>query len=170
MWTAIKSRHSLTAQVGELVGLEVQIKLAAFGTDELQATEGVVDLVQLLAEAGHTLAIASSSSKPLIEVITQKLALHEFFPERVSADEVCNGKPAPDVFLCAAERCGQRPVDCVVIEDSDNGLKAAQSANMRCIGFSNQNSGNQRLVEAGLVVPDFSQESIQHIIEFIGTA
>ncbi len=51
----------------------------------------------------------------------------------ISAEEVEHGKPAPDLFLAAARRLGAEPADCVVIEDSDPGVRAAHAAGMRCI-------------------------------------
>ena len=83
--------------------------------------------------------------------------LGKFFKTIVSGYEVENGKPAPDIFLYAAKRLGVQPEDCIVIEDSENGIEAATSAGMKCIGFRNLNSGKQDLSSADMVMDSFSE-------------
>lgn len=81
-------------------------------------------------------AIASSSSADRLALCLEALALTEDFGTHVySADLVTNGKPAPDIFLFAAERLAARPADCIVIEDSPGGIRAAKAAGMTTIGL-----------------------------------
>jgi beta-phosphoglucomutase-like phosphatase (HAD superfamily) len=79
--------------------------------------------------------------------------LHHFDPHIFSATQVARGKPAPDLFLFAAREMGVKPEDCLVIEDSIHGVKAAIAANMRVLGFagaSHCRPGHaDRLLEAG---------------------
>jgi beta-phosphoglucomutase-like phosphatase (HAD superfamily) len=79
------------------------------------------------------MAVASGGIRP---VVTQTLAaagLSTLFSTVVTADDVTNGKPAPDIFLLAAERLGIAPADCIVYEDGDLGLEAARRAGMRAV-------------------------------------
>jgi HAD superfamily hydrolase (TIGR01509 family) len=81
-------------------------------------------------------AIASSSSADRLARFREALGLAEDFGAHVySADLVTNGKPAPDIFLLAAERLNAKPVDCIVIEDSPGGIRAARAAGMTAIGL-----------------------------------
>ncbi|MGH8221499.1 MAG: HAD family hydrolase [Woeseiaceae bacterium] len=167
MWTLIRERHGLRREVGELVAAETAIKVREFGRMTLQAVHGVEELIRELTAAGHGLAIASSSSARLIDTVVQKLGLRRYFPHRVSAEEVAQGKPAPDIFLEAAARCARRPGECVVIEDSANGVRAARAAGMACVGFVNRTSGDQDLTAADLLVEDFGATSVRRILRFI---
>lgn len=105
------------------------------------------------------IAIASSSPRIFIEAVIRKIELIDFFDLWVSGEEVERSKPEPDVFLRTAELLNVLPCDCVVIEDSTNGVIAAKKAGMKCIGFKNPNSGHQDLREAALVVSKISEIS-----------
>lgn len=110
--------------------------------------EGVYETVTALKEKGYTLAVASSSPQDYIEIITKQLGLSDCFDLLFSAERVANPKPAPDVFLAAADALHMDPKECLVIEDSANGSKAAKAAGMTCYGFVNPDSGNQDLSAA----------------------
>ena len=86
--------------------------------------------------AAQPRAIASSSSADRLALCLEALDLTEDFGVHVySAELVTNGKPAPDIFLFAAERLNARPADCIVIEDSPGGIRAARAAGMTAIGL-----------------------------------
>ncbi|MNN79879.1 Beta-phosphoglucomutase [compost metagenome] len=71
------------------------------------------------------------------------------------------GKPAPDVYLEAAKQLGVEPKECLVLEDSRNGVIAAKAAGMGCIGYVNLNSGNQDLSQADEVVKKISDIKLE---------
>ncbi len=100
---------------------------------ELKPMDGVEHLVSAF---GGRVAVGSSAS---IDKLARKLEIANldrlFAPHIYSAEHVRKGKPAPDLFLYAAEQLEVRPERCVVIEDSVNGVRAAQAANMTAIGF-----------------------------------
>lgn len=75
----------------------------------------------------------------------------------ISGEEVKRGKPDPEIFITTAKRIGVNPESCLVIEDAENGVKAAKAAGMKCIGYKNMDSGNQDLSEADLVINNFSE-------------
>jgi HAD superfamily hydrolase (TIGR01509 family) len=90
-----------------------------------------------MAAARWPLAIASSSNPELIEVVLRAAGLREFFPVTVSSQEVARGKPAPDVYLEAADRLAVEPARCAAVEDSHNGIRAAKAAGMRVVAVPN---------------------------------
>jgi HAD superfamily hydrolase (TIGR01509 family) len=104
--------------------------------DEILANDGMVikagllDLVDWLDGHGIARAVASSTSRPLLNQKLATAGLTGKFDVIASGDEVQHGKPAPDIFLLAAERLGIAPANCVVLEDSNAGIKAAQAAGM----------------------------------------
>lgn len=125
---------------------------------------GTKELVWELHERGIRLAVASSSTMEEIEENTAACGIKDAFDELVSGTGVKHPKPAPDVFLLAAERLGVEPSECLVVEDSMFGTMAAEAAGMVCIGFANPNSGGQDLSLAKLVVEGF-EEVDHHLME-----
>jgi HAD superfamily hydrolase (TIGR01509 family) len=94
--------------------------------------EGAVDAVRRIA-ADRPVAIASSAHRDVIDAALEATGLADVFGVVVSSDEVAHGKPAPDVYLAAAERLGVPPADCLVVEDSYNGVLAARAAGMTVV-------------------------------------
>lgn len=164
MWSSIKARFGLPQEVEALMAMEAEVKLRAFGAMTLAAIDGVERLIGQLARDGCELAVASSSPQRLIETVTAALGIRHRFSHTVSAEEVPRGKPHPDVFLAVAECCGRAPADCVVIEDSGNGVRAALAAGMRCVAYAKRSSGGQDLSGADLVVHEFDHAGIERIL------
>ncbi|MEV7681744.1 HAD family hydrolase [Streptomyces sp. NPDC056909] len=105
---------------------------------ELEPVEGVVEVLGKLAVDGVPYCVASSGSHERIRVGHRKTGLDRWFEDRVifSAQDVGRGKPAPDLFLHAAERMGVAPARCAVVEDSPLGVAAARSAGMDVYAFT----------------------------------
>lgn len=90
--------------------------------------EGVCEILAFFQKKGMPIAVASSSLPQQIEANLIKAGIADYFSEIVSGTEVEHGKPAPDIFLCAARRIGCKPEECFVFEDSENGVKAGHAA------------------------------------------
>lgn len=95
---------------------------------------GAEELLRFLHEKGIPMAVASGSCTDEIKDNMTKLGVIDLFDVLVGGEEVAQGKPAPDIFLLAAERLGVQPQDCFVVEDSENGVRSAYAAETRCIG------------------------------------
>lgn len=96
---------------------------------------GAEELVKFLKSKGVKMAIASGSSHESINHHLNAVGGTDYFDVLVGGADVKNGKPAPDIFLLAAEKLGANPKECYVIEDSANGIKAGFKAGMKCIGI-----------------------------------
>ncbi|MBF2047004.1 MAG: HAD family phosphatase [Elainella sp. C42_A2020_010] len=95
-----------------------------------------VPAVAAIAEANYgkvPMAVASNGQKSVVESTIEAIGLRSLFDTIVTLNDVAAGKPEPDLFLLAAERMGVAPSDCIVYEDSNLGLEAAQRAGMRWI-------------------------------------
>lgn len=88
----------------------------------------VEELLKYLRENNYKIAVASSSDTADIKNNLEKTKLEKYIDEIASGAEVENGKPAPDVFLLAAERLGVDPKDCLILEDSKAGIKAGKAS------------------------------------------
>jgi beta-phosphoglucomutase len=103
--------------------------------DGVALLPGVSVWLSRLHREGWRQAVASSAPPANIDVLIDVLGLHDIFQAIVSAEEVANGKPAPDVFLRAAEKVGVPPSRCVVVEDATVGVEAGRRGGMRTIGI-----------------------------------
>jgi beta-phosphoglucomutase-like phosphatase (HAD superfamily) len=103
---------------------------------QLPLVDGAVAAVKRLA-AGYPLGLASSSNRPLIDVVLDVAGVASLFAATVSSEEVARGKPAPDVYLEALRRMEVSGADAAAIEDSHNGIRAAHAAGMRVVAVPN---------------------------------
>lgn len=102
--------------------------------EKLEAVQGISELLSSLR---FELCVASNSSLRYVKNALLKTNLNSYFGESVfSAEQVKNPKPAPDLFIHASSKCGFSVQDCIVIEDSVSGIKAAQNAKIPVVGFS----------------------------------
>lgn len=152
VWSDIKEKYNVNAAIDEILARHALYKKGVFENEELQAINGVNELLADLKEKKISIGLASSSPREFIEQILKSLNIIDYFEVIVSGEELKNGKPAPDIFLKAAELLNTEPDDCVVLEDSSNGVKAAKSAGMKCIAYKNLNSGIQDLSLADIIV------------------
>jgi HAD superfamily hydrolase (TIGR01509 family) len=120
----------------EEISAEVVRRLEATYCEELPLVEGATEAVARLAER-WPLAVASSSNRPIIDLVLRLSGLDRFFRATVSSEEVPRGKPSPDVYLEAARRLGADPERSTAIEDSRNGILSARAAGMRVVAIPN---------------------------------
>lgn len=116
-------------------GAAWQARLYAQFRASLRPVPHVVDLLDWLTASGTAYCVASSSTFERIGVALAAMNLGSRIPHVFSSEQVARGKPAPDLFLHAAAQMGTAPRDCLVIEDSPYGVRAAKAAGMRCYGF-----------------------------------
>jgi len=127
MWSRLKERQNLPHRVPDLVRLEKEGMLAGLQESGLQPTPGLHDLLTRIQSRAVRAAIASSSSHDVFRVVLSKLDLLNNFPVLVSGEDVASGKPAPEIILRAAHLLDCPPENCLVIEDSTNGVLAARA-------------------------------------------
>jgi sugar-phosphatase len=96
---------------------------------------GAIELITDLAAKGYPLAICSSSPMRLIEAVVSKLELKQKFQTLISAENLCFGKPHPEVYINGASALGVSSTECLAIEDSINGVIAAKAARMTTIAI-----------------------------------
>lgn len=112
-------------------------RLLAIYPDRLRVIPGVPDLLDALQGAGIGMAIATGGSLRRMGATLRVSGLDRWFQGRAfSADQVAQGKPAPDLFLLAAQQLGVAPADCVVLEDLPHGVTGALRAGARAVGFT----------------------------------
>ena len=135
LWQAFITTHQPPHSLQELLELKRQ-RVIEIIRREQPLFDGLTGLVESLARR-YRLGVASGSERVVVEEVLALQGLRKFFRAAVTASDVEHGKPAPDIFLRAAELLGVRPADCWVIEDSKPGIAAGLAAGMRVIAITN---------------------------------
>ena len=100
-------------------------RLAKYG---LEKKPGIDEILAFLHKKGIKTAVATATPLELTLQHLEKIGVKDQFDKIVSAKQVENGKPAPDVYLYACEQIGEQPKDCIAVEDSPNGIRSAYAA------------------------------------------
>lgn len=125
---------------------------------ELRAVRGVRALLEELSAARVPFCVASQSPLPRVRVSLGACDLARYFGERVfTSSMVARPKPAPDLFLFAAERLGHAPEQCTVIEDSPSGVRAAVAAGMRVFGYAADEDAERLAAEGARLFYEMSE-------------
>ncbi|WP_242121359.1 HAD family hydrolase [Aestuariivivens sediminicola] len=139
-----------------LVALKRKYYNYLFDNDErFQLIDGVLDLIKDYHTNGLTLVLGSSASMPNIERIFERFNLNTYFKTKFSGADLKASKPHPEIFLKALQSTGFNIEECMVIEDSTNGMEAARAANIFCVGYKSKHSKNQDYSKADIVISDF---------------
>jgi HAD superfamily hydrolase (TIGR01509 family) len=135
---------------------------------DLPLLPGALDAVKRLA-ARWPLGLASSANRPVIDAVLDGAGLTDSFAATVSGDEVARGKPAPDVYLAAADKLGIPGSDAAGVEDSTNGLRAAAAAGMLVVAVPNREfpPSEDALALAGLVVDSLEELTPEAILDAV---
>jgi len=158
MWKQIISKRNLPLDIAEITELTISEGLPYFySLKKIDTMPGLIDLLEKLKAKKIPMAVASSSDPETISVILEKSGLKKYFLHTVSSSEVGKSKPEPDVFLLTAKLLGVEPENCVVFEDSQNGIKAAKAAGMFCIAYCGANSGTQDRSLADMQIDNFDE-------------
>ena len=136
-WGWIRRRFHL-AEDQAAYDAEYEATLLPLLGADTQPAPGVLELISTLRAEGVLLAVASSSNRSVVAATLDALGLSSAFAVTVSGNEVSRGKPDPEIFLLAARRLGVSPSECVVIEDSPHGMRAARAAGMRVVAITSR--------------------------------
>lgn len=160
----LKTQFNLKDDVATLVETKRNLFNDAFDQkQDLYLLDGVEDLIKELYVNGMQLVLASSSAHVTINRIFNRFGLHHYFTHIVSGEDFPKSKPNPAIFLKAAELAKTSVENCIVIEDSTNGIKAAHAAGIYCIGYDSVNSKLQDYSMADKVISHFDELSFEKI-------
>ncbi len=154
-WDWVRQRFNLTDPTERYTRAydEVVLRLLERPVEPLP---GARSLIEELRRRGVPIAIASASLRQWVDTTLRGLGLHDAFDATVSASDVNNSKPAPDLFLAAAQRLGVPPQDCLAVVDSLSGVRSAKAAGMFAIQLRAASTALPPLGEADLVLDSFT--------------
>jgi len=168
MWKFLKEKYELKNEVSEFITLEKKRMLEILDSDIItKPVTGIKELMDDLKSFNFKLSVASSSAKDNINFVLEKLKIKDNFEFIISGEDVVNGKPFPDIFLKVSDFFNISPEKCFVIEDSVNGIKAANSAGMNSIGFINDGTNTQDLSKADIIINNFDSPGRKKTMDFI---
>jgi HAD superfamily hydrolase (TIGR01509 family) len=130
----IQARTGLTTDFQALLVQHEELMQSILEGD-LEAVPGAFDLLMDLFKQNYPLAVASNSSSAYVSKALKGLRLDHFFTAVLGREQAANGKPAADVYLAAAAALSVIPAQCLAVEDSSVGVKAAVAAGMRCLAI-----------------------------------
>ena len=152
MWEKVKRDAQRSESVEELIKFHRDYFFKRLPEVKVPLVPHVKDVLEKFKNEGKHLSLASSSGRKLIDIFTQQTNIAHYFEVIMSGDDVQYSKPNPEIFLKVAQWYGLPATRFTVIEDSTNGVKAAKSAGMQCVGFQNPLSGGQDLSQADLLI------------------
>ncbi|NLC66812.1 MAG: HAD family phosphatase [Clostridium sp.] len=150
MWEFIKKELDLDMKIEDIL----KKKEVGFRNrlNEIELVEHFETLIDLVNKEGYKTALASSNNKKTVHLVVDKFNLRDKFDYIITGTEVEKGKPNPEIFLKAAKNLNVDPLNCIVFEDTKNGVEAANRANMKVIGYLDKKHSIQDLSEADKVV------------------
>ncbi|MFK7748553.1 MAG: HAD family hydrolase [Kordia sp.] len=140
----------------------VQLKRKSFkhlfaNDPSLTLIDGVLDIIKEYHDRELKLVLASSASMMTIDNVFERFDLNQYFMAKFSGADLQQSKPHPEIFEKAAYATGYARTNCMVIEDSTNGIKAANAAGIFCVGYDSPHSKNQDYSTANMVISDFKE-------------
>lgn len=160
----LKSQFDLQEDVEDLILRKRHLFNEAFDLKEdLYLIDGVEELIKDLHSNGMQLIVASSASKVTINRVFTRFNLHQYFTHIVSGEDFPKSKPHPAIFEHAASLSVAPKENCIVIEDSTNGIQAAVSAEIFCVGYDSFHSKDQDLSKANVVIRNFSELNFEKV-------
>jgi beta-phosphoglucomutase len=163
IYNYIKECFQLPHPTEELIGRKRELFNVAFEeATHLKLIDGVLDLIRDLHKNQIQLIVASSSAHVTINAIFKRFNLDQYFSYKVSGEDFPQSKPNPAIFNKAVELSGHQKNECIIIEDSANGIKAANAADVFVIGYKGE-SLNQDYSLANKVISHFNEISFEEI-------
>lgn len=111
----------------------------------IERKPGAVEILEALKKRGILAAVATATDLERTEKYLKKVGLREYFDRLISATQVKEGKPSPDIYIYACEQLGLAPEECIAVEDSPNGVKSAYGAGCRVIMVPDQTEPDEEL-------------------------
>lgn len=163
----LKNLFPIEQEVEDLIQRKRTIFNDAFDKKEdLYLIEGVEKLIQDLHSNGMQLILASSAAKVTIDRVFKRFNLHQYFTHIVSGEDFPNSKPDPAIFEYAASLSVAPKENCIIIEDSTNGVKAAKAAGIFCVGYNSVNSKLQDISMADVKINNFDELNFEIISNY----
>jgi len=156
-WPKYREALNLSPSPERLIEMAEQAMRDIFNETNLVPSPGIPALLKGIKEMSLHCGVASASSHELIQLVLNRTGIAQYFDAITSGEDVSVSKPAPDVYLRAAQKADHHPAQCIAIEDSAVGVLSAKNAGFTCIGYKNPNTYGQDFTHANYVIDHFDQ-------------
>ena len=154
----LKAHFNLDEDAPDLVLHKRAAFVDLFENDStISLIDGVEKIIQYFYVKNITMVLASSASMETINRVFNRFHLHKYFMATLSGADLKKSKPHPEIFEKAAQIASAPKENCIVIEDSDNGILAANRAGIYCVGYISEHSKRQSLLNADVVIKSFEE-------------
>lgn len=164
IYQKLKDQFQLDHEIPDLIAVKNKLFIEAFGQKEdIYLMPGVKDLIIDLHQNGVQLIVASSSEMEIIDAVFERFELNPYFTHKVSGNDFPESKPNPAIFLKAASYSKAPKEECIIIEDSTNGIKAAKAAGIFCVAYKSEDVDNQDQSLADVIIYDYRNLNFEKI-------
>lgn len=165
IWKKINKKYNIEAKYNleNIIEDHVESFYQGLKENNIQMIEGVENWIKKLSKMNRKMLIASSSFPRIVNYIYQKFDLDHYMEGFIDISSIQNGKPDPEIFIKAAKLLGLDSNQCLVIEDSENGVTAAKKAGMKCVAYNGRNSSFQNLSKADLIIKEYNDLNFSKI-------
>jgi len=164
IYQKLKDRFQLPYEIADLIMAKNALFMDAFDKKaDLELMPGVKDLIIDLHSNGMELLVASSSEMEIIDKVFERFDLNPYFTHKISGNDFPESKPNPAIFLKAASLSKAPIEECIVIEDSTNGIKAAKAAGIFCVAYKSEGVDTQDQSLADAIVHDYKDLNYEKI-------
>ena len=157
MWRTFKEEYNIDAPLEDLINMQWEKLIELLPTSGIGASDGLVDVLKYAKENGIICAIVSSSRRDFIDTVLNHLDVADYIDFIVDGFKVSKGKPEPDIYNLAMETGNLKPEECLIIEDSTNGVGAAVNAGVKVVGYDNPTSTGQDISPANYIVKNLGE-------------
>jgi len=161
----LKKTFSLNEDIEDIIDQRISVLLDIYDR-ELSLVTGLTELLDSVSKSALKVALASSSPLKVIEFVLGKFDLNKYFDLVISGDMVEHGKPSPDIYNYTAESLGLECDECVVIEDSINGVISAKRAGMYCIAVPDKRLDPSGFEKADIIMSNLEYVDLQVLTKF----
>ncbi|NOU94406.1 HAD-IA family hydrolase [Paenibacillus sp. LMG 31456] len=161
-WTRVKEQYNLPHDISLLItsyNQDREIELYKF----MEPVPGVKEFLHDIKRNQVKIALATSATKKRMDAVIDLFGLRTLFDVIVCDEEVVASKPDPQIFLLASQKLAVEPVECLVIEDSENGKIAAKKAGMKCLGFKGLSHVNENMEGSDMLFFSFNELNIKEL-------
>lgn len=169
IWKRNIKKYNIAVPLNQLMKMQNEITYRCFSEMKLKESSGVTAFIRKLRKNNIRTAVASASPENIITLILKNLNIMMYMDAVCGIESVRYSKPAPDLFLLAAERLSVAPENCIVIEDSAIGVSAAKRAGMKCILLRNTYTSPEALEKADAVINSFDEIDFWKMIRLPGS-
>lgn len=156
----LKALYDIPAALEVLIAQKEALTVERLRTSEIGLMPHVEEVLEFFKDKGLTMALVTASKRADVDEMFRKNGLAKYFSLLVTRSEVTNSKPDPESYNLAVERLGAEKSECLVFEDTLNGLKAAKAAGLTCFAVQANEDDHLKLAAADKIFADFQQVKI----------